>query len=164
MKPMKMMFAFVAIATLLFSTVGTVSATGDSSWFDMTNCALCAPLMAEKGLMEHMKFENHKVATGMISVTTVDPAFDEAYQHAHQKMTELSMKLASGEKMPLCGYCQSLNGLMAAGAKMDNFKTGAGYVMTITATDPELIAKIHAHLDRAAAEMGKVEKKEGPSQ
>lgn len=160
MKLMNLAFIFAALAILFFGTIGTLSAAEGSSWFDMTNCAMCAPMMAEKGLMEHMKWENHKVATGMMSVTIVDPAFAAAYGRAGQKMNELGMKLAKGEKMPLCGHCQSIGDLMGAGAKMDNFATGAGHVMAVTGTDPALITKIQAHCDRTVAEMAKMEKKE----
>jgi hypothetical protein len=154
----KMMFSAIAIATLLVGAAGTLWATEGSGWFDNANCAMCSNITAEKGLMEHMKLENYKVATGMMSVTIVEPAYAEAWARAETKMSAMGDRLMKGEKMTLCGCCQDITDMMSAGAKMDNLHTGAGSVMMVTSTDPALIGRLQAHADRTNAEMAKMMK------
>jgi hypothetical protein len=157
----KLMFAAVVLATLVLGAAGTLSATEGSAWFDMNNCSMCTSMTSEQGLMEHMKWENFKVATGMVSLTTVDPAYAEAWARASAKMDETGAKLMKGEKLPLCGCCQDIMDMMSAGAKMDHLKTNGGSAMVLTSTDAALIGKIQAHADRTNAEMAKMKGMEG---
>jgi hypothetical protein len=132
---MKCVLALVVLGVAVVSTAGTLRAADTADgWFDLANC-----------------------------VTTVDPTYEEAYGRAMEKMNAAGAKLAAGEKLPMCGCCESMGALMTAGAKMDNVDTNAGHVMLFTSTDPALITKIQAHCDRTNAEYEKMKAAEAHS-
>ena len=130
-----------------------VQAGDEKPWLDPENCDMCTNMMAQPGLLEHMKMENLNVGSGMISLVTVDPEFQAAYATAYAGMQKSGEKMMAGEEMNLCGCCTDIGALMTAGAKMDNLPTANGSVMLLSSTDPKLVEKIHAHADRTNAEM-----------
>ena len=67
-------------------------------------------------------------------------------------MEETAKKMHAGEQLHLCGFCQSYGGLMMAGAKFENFKGSFARVTLMTSSDPDVVAKIHAHAERTIAE------------
>jgi hypothetical protein len=150
-----MMFVVAAVAMATDPTASK-SAAPASTWFDMKTCAFCAPMMSEKGLMEHMTWDVHPIATGMVGVCTVDPAFEEAYQRAHASMMGLVGKAMAGEKMNMCGHCSSMMAMGAAGAKMENVDSKNVHLMMVTSTDPKIIEMAHAHAARDTEEMAKM--------
>ena len=136
------------------------SPTTEKPWFDMQNCAMCKAMTAEKGLLEHSSMDSYAMATGMVNVCTVEPAYKEAFARAGAKMMVTMKDLEAGKDVgPLCGFCTSYGELMKAGAKSDMFTTATGDISTLTSTDPALIAKIQAHAKRSTEEMAKM--KEG---
>jgi hypothetical protein len=128
----------------------------EKSWFDLENCGMCKALVQEPDLMPHMTWENHLIATGVMSVTTVEAEYAEAYQRACAGMDAAAQKLQAGEPMQLCNFCQSAGALMMQGAQMEQFETEGGTVMLMTATDPEVIKKIHKHGQRTIDEYSKM--------
>jgi hypothetical protein len=113
---------------------------------DFHNCALCKPLMAEPNLMQNMKWDTKKIATGMVSITTVPPDFEQAYARAHSAMMANVAKLEAGTPMDLCPFCQGMNKLAAAGAKIENIDGAGAHVMVVSSQDPAVIQKIHEHV------------------
>ena len=83
MKRIHSIALLAAIALLLAGGVVAAADEASGGWFDMANCEMCAPMMAEKGLMENMKWESFPIATGMIDVATVPAAYEAAYARAH---------------------------------------------------------------------------------
>lgn len=157
MKVFKLMFAGVLAIALV---AGISIASDEAPWLDMENCAMCKNLMAEEGLLEHMTYTSHKIATGMINIATVEPEWAAKYAKANEGMAAVQAKLVKGEKVDLCACCNDIGALMMAGAKMDNVQMANGDAMVVTATNPELIAKIHAHSQKTTdfmAEMAKME-------
>jgi hypothetical protein len=122
----------------------------------MKDCAFCAPWNAEKGLMEHMTCESHPIATGVVTITTVEPAFAEAYGRAYGNMMGLINKAMAGEKMNMCGHCASMMAMGAAGAKIENVDAKNVHLLTLTSTDPKIIEMAHAHAARDTEEMAKM--------
>ena len=145
-----------AIAVMSFA-VNTSRAGEEGSWFDLENCGMCKHMVAEEGLMDNMGWEHHLTKSGMMSVTTVTPEYTEAFGRCMIKMEEASAKLMGGEKMELCGFCESSMGLMS-GEKVayENFETIGGYVCLMTSNDAEMVKKIHAHGQRTIDEYAKI--------
>jgi len=146
---------FLAVLAVTAMAASAVPA-GDTPWFDLANCSFCKSMSQEPGLMDHISWENHKIANGMISVTVVDPEYKEAWDRAHMGMMEAAKKLESGEQMPVCGFCNSYGMLKMAGATCDYVETSVGLVYTMTSDNEELIQKIHAHTDKTNEEYAKM--------
>ncbi len=117
---------------------------------------MCKNMMAEEGLMEAMDWENHLTKDGMMSVTIVAAGFEEAFERSMKNMQASSEKMMSGEKMYLCGFCQSYGGLNKSGANFEHIETKAGMVELVTSHDPAVVAKIHAHGQKTIDEYNKM--------
>jgi len=154
----------VALAFALAALVAVVAFAGEeeksptnSPWFDLENCDFCKHLSAQEGLMDHMDWENINFAAGSMSVTTVAPGYEDKFKKAIQLMEEAGKKMMAGEKLHMCGMCQSMGELFQTGkAQYESFETKGGWVSLTTSTDPETIKKIHAHTDRTNEEFAKM--------
>jgi hypothetical protein len=155
---MRLAVVSVALAAMTVAVVVTPSLAGETSgaWFDPDKCQMCAPIKAEPGLFEHVHWTDLPIATGMITVTKVDPGYEAAYQRAGAKQMDVVQRRSKGESMYLCGHCTSLSGLLKSGAKYDPLQVSDRYLAAVTATDPALIQKIRAHAERTDAEMKKM--------
>lgn len=173
---MKKVVVLLALAALLVGAVAVLyaqdeavpiekTAMTEAPWFDMENCAFCKNLTAEEGLMQHMTWENYVIPTGMMSVSTVAPGYEAKFQNAMKNMEEAGNRLMAGEKLPMCGMCQSFGMLFATG-KMDYkmFDTKAGHIELATSTDPEVIAMIQKQAQRTIDEYAKMEQMEKPAE
>ena len=132
-------FTLVALALPLGAAPGT------TPWFDLDNCSMCKNMTAEKGLMEHMEWENHLTTDGMISITVVAAGYEEAFARSMENMKATSEKLMAGEQMYLCGFCQSYGALHMAGANFEHIETKSGTIELVSSHDPKIVEKIHAH-------------------
>ncbi len=145
------------ILSLAVAFAGPLCALGaEGEWFDLENCSMCKHMSAEEGLMDHMHWETHLIANGMLSVTTVDPEYQPAFQKAMAKMEETAKKLMSGEQMYLCGFCNSYGALQMAGAKFEDVQTDAGIIGLVTSADPQVVEMIHKHGQRTIDEFAKM--------
>ncbi len=153
---MKRLVTAIAFCGLLAAPLAAVYAGQEKPFFDLENCDMCKNMSAEKGLMDNMKWENHAIDNGLISVTTVAEGYEEAFVRSEKNMQKTGELMMNGKKMDLCGYCQSFSSLMMSGAKMEGVETGAGHIMLVTGDNPELVKKIHAHVKRTNAEMAKM--------
>jgi hypothetical protein len=151
----------LGVTTLLVMSVPVAFAAEESPWFDLENCSMCKHMSAEEGLMEHMEWENLLTKDGMMSVTVVDPEYDEAFHRSMENMEAVGMKLMSGEKMYLCGFCQSYGALHMAGVNFENFETDAGYISLATSHDPAVVKQIHTHTQKIIDEYEKMVAAEG---
>ncbi len=147
------------IAMTLALTVAAVAGLAVAGDADYANCAVCKPMMASPELMQNLQWETSEIATGMVSITTVKPDYEEAYRKVHVEMMANLKKLESGEKMELCPLCQSLNKLAQAGAKIENIDGAGAHVMAVTSEDPAVIAKIHGHVKWAQEAFSKHQQK-----
>ncbi len=158
MLKMKKIVAAIVFCGLLVAPLASVSAGQDGPWFDMENCKMCKGMAAEKGLMENTQWESHAIENGLITVCTVNKGFEEAYARAQKAMHETGDLLMKGEKMDLCGFCQSYSSLMMSGAKMEEVESNAAHLTLMTSNDADVVKKIHAHLERTNAEMAQMMK------
>ena len=135
---------------VIFSVLALGLSVPDAGDDAYANCGICKPMMAEKGLMDHLQWETHGIATGMLSVTTVDPKFAKAYEQAHEKMMANVERMEQGEKMELCPFCTRMTALAQAGAKFENLSTkGGAHILAVTSEDDAVVSKIHEHVEWA---------------
>ena len=140
-----------ALAAVVLAIPFTCDA-GDECWFDLENCSMCKHLVAEKGLLENMEWENYVIADGMLSVTHVAPGYEEAYGRCMHNMEQTGQQLMTGQQMYLCGFCQSYGGLHMAGAQFETVETGVGQIDLVTSSDPEVVEMIRIHAQRTIDE------------
>ena len=155
----------------LFTTAGlmlcimTLALAGEEvAWFDMTNCEMCQNWAGDDKMMHEMKWEQHKISDGMMSVTTVSPKYMEKYVAAQKNAEALGQKLMSGYQAKLCGCCQAMGATMAHGATMENVMLENGSVMLLTASDEAVVKDIHKIVERNKVEMAKMMGQEGHGQ
>ena len=146
----------IALTLACLTLTVAVATAGDKAWFDLENCGMCKNMMAETGLMENMEWETHVIASGMMSITVVDPAYAEAFQRANKNMEKAHAAMMKGEQTNLCGFCQSYGSLFQAGATMEKIEINSGQVMLVTSSDAKLVKKIHAHAETTISEFKKM--------
>ncbi len=115
------------------------------AWFDLEHCPICKCMSSQKGLMESMKWETHVIDNGMLSVAVIPPDKKEAMATCKKNMMAVIEKVKAGEKMELCGYCNSYGALELAGAKKTEIETAAGVISMLTSDNPEVVKKIQDH-------------------
>jgi hypothetical protein len=141
------------IGALLVAAIAVVNADepatkAEEPWFDMENCSFCKNLLTD-GLIDHLGWSNHVISTGMMSVTTIEPGWEDNFEACMAKMEEAGQKLMAGEQLPMCNYCQSYGMIYASGkASFEEIETDAGHISLTTSTDPETIAMIQTHAQK----------------
>jgi hypothetical protein len=144
------------LAVVAIAVVPLAHAEESDNWFDLENCAMCKNLTAEKGLMDNMKWENHVISNGALSITTVAPGYEKALARAMANMEKASKQLQAGETMHLCNFCQSYGALLMAGAKFESVETGVGTIDLMTSSDPAVVGMIQTHAKRTIDEYNKM--------
>jgi hypothetical protein len=147
----------IAVAALVVASVGLA---GEAPWWDMENCAMCKS-MNKPELMENICWEQHNISNGFVSVTVVPDEYLEMYRAAHAEMEKTAHRLQSGEMLPLCGSCTALGMCMMKGVAQEYVETSTGDVWIVTSSNPEVVAELHAWVNRNAKEMQKAKSKEG---
>ena len=142
--------AFTAVLVL-----GTMAA--DKPWFDMPNCDFCKHLMTDPALLDNMTWEHHNISNGLVTITTVNKEYMDAYKKANEAMEETGKMMEQGEEVKMCGSCTEYGNLMMAGIKIEHFATLHGHVTIMTSDKPELVAKIQAWGKHNTDEMKKME-------
>lgn len=127
----------------------------EKPWLDMQGCSICKHMGEHMDMMEHVKWETHKIATGMLSASVIPKEYRAKMKEIHEKMQGVIAQLEKGKEMPLCGFCTSYGELKMAGAKSEDITTEFGMIGLLTSEDPEVIKKIHAHTDRTVKEFKK---------
>lgn len=153
---MKRFTTLLALVFTLAFAFSALNASEEGAWFDMENCGMCAPMMAEKGLMDNMTWESHSISNGLMSFATATEEYREGFDRACSAMDALGKEMMSGKEMTLCGHCISYGALMGAGATVEKIAMKSGRVTLLTSSDEEVVSKIHAHLERNNAEMAKM--------
>ncbi|MBD3258987.1 hypothetical protein GF377_11185 [candidate division GN15 bacterium] len=144
----------VAVAVLALALVAL--AGDEKPWFDMETCSFCKHLIEDPGLLHHCDWEHHKISDGVLTVTTVEDEYLDAFNTAMANMEEAGKKMQSGEMLPMCGMCTAMGNLMMTGAQWESVTTKHGSVSVLTSDDPAVVEKIHAFADRTNDEMAKM--------
>ncbi|MFH1373610.1 MAG: hypothetical protein ABII79_07440 [bacterium] len=152
----------VTLLAVLVLAVGLIAYAGEEAqWFDMENCAFCSNMCKNPELIDHMIWEHHNIANGMLSITTVEPEFKAPYTEAMDAMKKLGEAMEVGKvdmaELKLCGACQHYGTLEAAGAKSEYIFGEAADIFLMTSDDPELVKKIQEYGQRNNDEMAKME-------
>ncbi|MCZ6766448.1 MAG: hypothetical protein O7D32_05900 [bacterium] len=146
----------IALLTMVVLLVGVASMAGETAWFDMTSCDMCKSMSSTEGLMDHMTWNQYDLSNGVISVTTVEPAYLDKYRAAHAEMGKAMESMEKGEKTSLCGSCTYLGMCMQKGASHDYVETETGDIFIVTASNPELVAELQTWAKRNREEMAKM--------
>jgi hypothetical protein len=153
------MAALVAAAV---SSLAAYAATSDDAMADMKKCAVCKVMVENPDLMASMTWECHKVDAGMVCLASVPKDKKKLYDEVHKKMManveHVKAEKAAGHDVELCHFCSAMGELEKAGAKEETVDTATGSIYLVTATDPALVAKIHAHADMAIAHQKMIER------
>lgn len=144
-----------AVAALMLLTILAVGAD-EKTWFDMENCSMCMHVVNADGLMEHMTWEQEKISNGMITVSTVEPDYMGKFNEMNEKMDQTAEKLMAGEKLYLCGSCEQFGSFIMRGANMEPVALQNGEVMLLTSDNEDMVAEMHAYVDKCKAEMAKM--------
>ncbi len=150
---MKKLLMLTLTIALIVGVGINMTQADESKWFDMEGCVMCAGMMAEKGLMENMTWEQHNISNGVISVATVTPEFMEAFGRSCQARDAMGAKLMAGEKMDLCGSCASLASLFPKGLQHEKVATSNGNIMLFTSDKAEIVTELHTWADKNAEAM-----------
>lgn len=122
---------------------------------EMKKCAVCKNLADDPELMKNMNWETHKIANGMLSVSSVPKGmkkeFDEVSEKMHHAIEQVSADAKAGKQVDLCNFCSSMAELMKAGAKQQHIETSTGSIDLCTSDDPAVVTKIHEMADKAIA-------------
>lgn len=158
MKKIIVVSLLLSVAALVYSFAGE---SKEAAWFDMKNCDMCVAISSSPHLMENMTWEHFNISGGMMTVTTVKGDFVEQFRTAESKMGEAVEKMIAGKEVKLCNACSAYGGLIAKGAKHEEFVTLYGSVSLITSNDAELVTMIQDWGNKTNAEMNKFHEAEG---
>ena len=129
------------------------------AWFDMDHCEICKNMASMKHSMHRIKWESHLLDDGMITVSIVPDDMKEEMEKAEAGVEKTVAKLQQGERLDMCGFCQSYGKLMFQGAKFKDIKTVGVNISIVTSSDPEVVKEIHAMSKRSKVEHEKMLKK-----
>jgi hypothetical protein len=150
----KIALLLLAAATLV---VSGLALAGDEAWFDMEHCSFCKNLMDDPELLHHMTWEQYNLSNGIISVTTVDPEYVEAFAASSAKMAKVGEELMQGKQMPMCNSCKALGMIMMKGPKSEEVKTKHGEIWMMTSDDPAVVKELQGWAKRNMDELAKME-------
>ena len=141
------------LAVVVLSAISIADQSGQKkAWIDLQGCDMCKHMGDNMEMMQHVTWENHKIANGMLSASVVPKKYREQMNAVHEKMKAVGEKAAKGGKLTTCGHCESFGKLVMAGAKTEEIKTDFGYISLVTSSDPEVVKKIHEHTDTTVKE------------
>ena len=117
----------------------------DEKWMDLENCDFCKQFAAQKELMQHMQWETHIIENGFLSIYVIPDEYKPAMKEMEEGMDKTVMKIQQGEQVTMCPHCQAYGEFMMSGCKMEELDTVGGQISMVTSSDPDMIAKLHAH-------------------
>ncbi|MEW6411719.1 MAG: hypothetical protein AB1483_04500 [Candidatus Zixiibacteriota bacterium] len=165
---MKKTLVGVLLLPVVFLASYVVVLSGEEAWMDLKNCEMCKPIMdQDPALMRNMTWEHHNLSNGLVSVSTVAPAYLSSYNKAGEKMTKVMEKLERGEQVMLCNMCSEMSQIMKSGkVKYESVMTSRGSVCLTTTEDPKLLTRLQQWGERTNEELAmmarKVEMSEKP--
>jgi hypothetical protein len=145
--------AAVALVASLSSLASAASHDEDAMKAEMEKCAVCKNLAANPELMNAMTWETHKIDNGLLCVTTVPKEKKSEFDALNAKMKasieQVKADEQQGKTPELCELCKEMSELTKAGAKEKEIALSNGSIHMLTSDDPAVVAKIHAHADKA---------------
>jgi len=155
----KQILIAAALAILLCISISVMAEEGP--WFDMANCGFCKHLLEQPDFLDHTTWEHYNITNGLVTVSTVDREYLDAYHKVSQAMKETSEKMQKGEAVHMCGMCTAMGALLQKGVTMDYVETERGNITVMTSDNPELVKEIQAWGQRNKDEMAEMMMDEG---
>lgn len=153
----KTLVGFLLLPAIVLG-IATVAFSGEGAWMDMKNCEMCKPVMEQDpNLMKNMTWEHHNISNGLVSVSTVTPAYMAHYKKAGEKMKMVTEKLQKGTDVKLCNMCVAMSDMLKTGkVKNEHIMTSNGSVALMTSEDPRVVRAIQQWGERTNEEMRKM--------
>ena len=126
------------------------------AWFDMNDCDICKNFASMKHSMHKIKWENHLLDDGMISVSAMPEDMKDEMDKAKANMQKTIAKLEQGEQVDMCGHCHMMGKMMGLGAKFKQLETVGVEITIVTSSDPEVVKQIHAFAKKSKIEHDKM--------
>jgi hypothetical protein len=126
------------------------------AWFDVDHCDICKNMASMKTDMHKIKWDVKMLDDGMLMVSVVPKKMKAEMDKAQVGVQATVKKLESGEKLDLCGFCQSYGNLMEMGADIEDVELVGVNVTIIRSTDPEVVKKIQAFGKQSKTEHNKM--------
>lgn len=159
MKKSVIMLVGLALLAMLAISSAEDKAPAERPWFDLQKCTFCSKFAAQPGLMEHMKNSYHHVNAGIMEVSEIDPAYQEAFKKAMMEIRTAMAGIKDGKMPPMCQHCEKLGAFSQdPNIKMDMVKTDFGSVSLYASMDSAKVAALQAFGDRSNEEMMKMAK------
>ena len=158
-----LLFGFVISTGIL----GVVAAQDDKdkdqgkeiAWFDMERCEVCKNFAPMKDTMHRIKWENHMLDNGMISVSVVPEDMKADMAKAQANIQSTVARLTQGEQLDMCGHCQFMGKMMQMGAKFKQLQTVGVDITLVTSSDAEVVKEIQTFAKKSQVEHEKMLKK-----
>jgi hypothetical protein len=148
----KLALILLPMAVLALAGVSLQAEEG-VKWLDPQNCYFCQPLTETEGLMEHVSWENYKIANGIVSVTTYAPEWKDKMKAASAAMQKRWAEYDPTKEYHMCGMCRAWTQLPLDKIKMENVEFTGGELSLSTSDDPAIVAKLHEIADKTTVEM-----------
>ena len=132
----------VIAAAVMTVALIAVAVAQEKPWYDMKNCEFCKPWSTPE-MMKNMTSDQVECASGVMTVISFPESFRSNYKAASAQMDALGKRAATGEKIQMCGSCETMGSFFMRGAKMEEIPTKTGVVQLLTANDSSLVADIH---------------------
>lgn len=149
----KVLIMLMPVAVLALIVVAIQAQQVPTKWLDPQNCYFCKPMAETPGLMEHVKWETHKIANGVVSLTTYSPEWKDKTEVALAEMHKLWVNYDPAKHYQMCGMCQAWTKLPQDKIKMETVEFNGGELSISTSTDPMVVAKLHEIADKTTAAM-----------
>ena len=155
----KLSIGLLAMAVLVLAGSALV-AEDEAMWLNPAGCYFCQPLTETEGLLDAVGWENHKIANGMVSITTYTPEWEKATKAAGAEMEKRWMGFDPTQDKPLCGMCQAWMKVPFDKLTMEKIEFNGGEMSLTTSSDEAVVAQLHEITDKTIAEMKKFQEME----
>lgn len=145
---------FVTFALIMVAVAAFVVA-GEKPWLDMQNCDFCKPWTAN-GLMTVMTHEQIPLSNGVLCLSTVPAERFEEFKKTSAMMHQIGERAAKGEKVTMCGSCETMGSFFGRGAAYEEVWTKNGSAMIFTSSDSALVAEMHSWVKKNDEEFAKM--------
>jgi len=151
---MKHKLLVIAMAIMAVSLIA-VAVAQEKPWYDMKNCEFCKP-WSTPVMMKNCTWDQREISNGVMTVGLFPESLRETYKKASAQMDALGKRAAAGEKIQMCGSCETMGSFFMRGAKMEEVATKSGAVQLLTASDSTLVGDMHKWAKRNAEEQKKM--------
>ena len=155
----KSLVVLLPLAILALVAVA-IQAEEGTKWVDPQNCYFCKPLAETPGLMEHVGWENHKIKSGMVSVTTYTPEWKEKYKAASAEMQKRWSTMDPKQTYQMCGMCQAWMKVPMDKVSWETVEFTGGELGITTTSDSAVVPQLHAICDKTCPAMDEMMKAE----